>query len=116
MIIVWCIAIGLVAALVSFVLGFFTGAYCVVNVPDMEKALLKEENAWLKCLRSMEIVQRKRGTPKSVPMSPVAYLARLAQHMPVTVLCWEREVCQGEEHPRCHRFTLVEMVKQEMVK
>jgi uncharacterized protein YeaO (DUF488 family) len=28
-------------------------------------------------LQTTEIVQSKRGTPKSVPMSPVAYLARI---------------------------------------
>jgi uncharacterized protein YeaO (DUF488 family) len=58
--------------------------------------------------QTTDIVQGKRGTPKSVPVSPVAYLARIAQHMPVTVLCWERD-----EH--CHRFTLVELVKQAML-
>jgi uncharacterized protein YeaO (DUF488 family) len=45
----------------------------------------------------------ERVGSKVVPVSPVVYLARLAQHQPVTVLCWEKD--------QCHRFKLVAMVE-----
>jgi uncharacterized protein YeaO (DUF488 family) len=60
------------------------------------------------------IVTRQGQASKYVQCSPVAYLARIAQHMPVTVLCWEREICPDETHPRCHRFELVKLIEQEM--
>ena len=40
---------------------------------------------------------------KTVYVSPVEYLARLARYQPVTVLCWEKELC--------HRFGLVKMIE-----
>ena len=68
-------------------------------------------------IRRISIVQRGKGMkPETIEMRPVVYLAQFARTETVTVLCWEREVCQGEAHPRCHRVELVEMVKQEMVK
>lgn len=43
---------------------------------------------------------------KTVYVSPVEYLARLARYQPVTVLCWEKE--------QCHRFGLVKMIEDYM--
>jgi len=52
--IITCFIVGVLCILVGFACGVVVGAYRAMTAPDLEKALLREENKRLRCLRSMD--------------------------------------------------------------